>query len=604
VGSRADATDRRGWGSWLDDELRWALAFVRPYAAKLSLVLGLSLLSTAVALALPYLSKLLVDEALLGSDSSALVTIVGLFLLLTLVSFAINVISGLRYTAVSAAVLFDMRLTLYRHLQRLSPRFYSSTPLGEIVSRINNDIGEIQRIVSDSALAWIGHVLFLGGAVAVMIWLDAWLFAAAIAVMPIILWALVRYRRRLEASVAELRVSSAGIGTFLIETLQGVRLVVASNAQQREADRFRDKNDGFVAALMRMQWLRYLAGGLPGLLLAGGTALVFLLGGSRVISGEMTLGTFVAFMAYQMRLLSPIQGLMGLYASMATVKVSLRRVHEVLGAKVDVVESERAVPVSSVKGEIVLRGVTFGHGRGEAVLESVNLRIGPGERVAIVGASGSGKSTIADLLVRHFDPDLGTVLLDGRDVREIRLADLRRLLYVVDQEPFLFHSSLADNVRYSSPDASSAEVEAALVGAGLGDLLRGLPLGIETTVGERGRSLSAGERQRVGVARALLADPAVLVLDEPTSALDPIAEDQVVHTLAGTGRQRTLVVITHRLELARRLDRAVVIEAGRIVADGAPEVLLGATGPFRSLMLPAGIKGELERQPLVSLPLA
>jgi len=572
---------------WIDDELRWAFGFVKPHAWRLAPVVLLSFCGTAIALTLPYLSKLLVDEALVGGDVSALYGIVALFLLFTLLNFVINTASGLRYVAVSAAVLFDMRLALYRHLQRLSPRFYARTPLGEIVSRINNDIGEIQRVVSDSALAWIGHLLFLGGAVAVMVWLDLRLFIVAVGLLPVSLWALVRYRRRLEGSIAELRASSAGIGTFLIETLQGLRLIVGANAQDREAERFRERNDGFIEALMRMQWMRYLSGGLPGLLLTLGTALVFLYGGSRVISGELTLGTFIAFMAYQMRLVSPIQGLMGVYASLASVRVSLGRVHEVLNTPPEVIERSGALPIDRALGGITFRGVRVGHGRGGAVLDEFDLEIAPGERVAIVGASGSGKSTLTDLLMRQLDPDAGSITLDGRDLRDVRLRDLRRQVFVVDQEPFLFHASLADNVRYCREGATDDEVRAALEGAGLGPLLASLPEGIATRVGERGRALSAGERQRVALARALLIDPAVLVLDEPTSALDPVAEHRVEAILASGRAPRTTLVITHRLDLARRADRVVVVSGGRVAEQGDPEVLIRARSAFHDLMLPS-----------------
>jgi ATP-binding cassette, subfamily B, bacterial len=570
-------------GPAADGGLRWALAFVRPYAWRLAPVLLLSLAGTVLALCLPYLSKLLVDEALIGRDQGALVRIVALFLLLSLLNFALNVASGLRYTRVSAGVLFDMRLALYRHLQRLSPRFYARTPLGEIVSRLNNDIGEIQRVVAETALAWIGHLLFLGGAVAVMLWLDARLFLVGLVLLPASLWALVHFRRRLEGCVREMRGRSADIGSFLIETLQGVRLVVGSNAQEREAARFRARNDAFVGALMRMQWLRYLAGGLPALLLTAGTALVFLYGGTRVISGAITLGTFVAFMAYQMRLVSPIQGLMGLWANLVTVRVSLARVREILDTRPEVADPARPVPLPEARGELRLEGVGFGFGRGAPVLAGLDLHLRPGETLAVVGSSGSGKSTLADLLARHLDPDAGRILLDGHDLRALALASVRRHVVVVEQEPFLFHASLAENVRYARPDAADAEVAAAARAAGLGELLAALPDGLATVVGERGRMLSLGERQRVALARALLLDPAVLVLDEPTAALDPASEERVVHGYEAVMRGRTTVLISHRLEVARRADRVVVLDEGRIVAQGAPDELLRVPGAFRRL---------------------
>jgi len=541
-----------------------AFRYVLPYWRSLALVLALSLASTALALYLPYLTKDLVDRALLGRDLAALRRVVALFVAAGLASFAINVASGLRYTEASARILFDMRLALYRHLQRLSPRYYARTRLGDIVSRINNDIGEIQRVAAEAALAWVGNVLFLGGTIVMLALLDLRLFAVAMAVLPVSVAALVVYRRRLEARVRVLRERSADIGSFLIETIQAMRVVVAANAQEREADRFRRLNDRFIDALLRMQRATYLSGGLPGVLLSLGTAAVFLYGGGRVIAGTLTLGTFAAFMAYQMRLMAPIQALMGLYAGIATARVSWSRVVEILDARPDVAEAPDAVAVPASKGELALERVSFAYDRGVPVLEEVDLQVRPGETLAIVGATGSGKSTIADLLLRLIDPTAGRVLLDGRDLRTIRLADLRRHVVLLDQTPFVFHATIGENIRYGRPNASLDEIRAAAEAAGLDQTVRGWPNGYETVVGERGLALSAGERQRVAIARALVANPAVLVLDEPTAALDPDTERIVAEGFETFMRGRTTIVITHRRELASRAARVVVLNGARL----------------------------------------
>ena len=567
----------------LDADFRRLVGYVAPYWRRLALVLVLSLVSTGLSLTLPYLTRLLIDHALLGRDTGALVRIVTAFAALTVASFALNVVSGLRYTRVSADILFDMRLALFRHLQRLSPRFYARMPLGQIASRINSDISEIQRVAAEVALSWIGSVVFLAGAVAILIALDPLLFAVSIAVLPLSLLALVRYRRRLEESIAVVRDRSAGIGTFLIEALQGMRLVVTHNAQEREAARFRERNDGFVDALMRMRRLTYLSGGVPGLLLSVGSGAVLLVGGWRVIDGRITMGTLVAFIAYQMRLLGPVQSLMGLYASVATARVSLRRVHEILDTPPEVTESDAATPLPSVRGDVVLDDVTFTFERGAPVLDRVSLTIPAGECVAIVGASGGGKSTIADLLVRQLDPTAGRILLDGRDLRELRLADVRRHVVVVEQDPFIFNTSVAENIRYARPDADAADVDAAARAAGLTELTDRLPQGIDTPVGERGRALSAGERQRLAIARAFLADPAVLVLDEATGSVDPAMEAQVVSGYEAVMRGRTTIVISHRLEPARRAGRVVVLDRGRIVEDGSADSLMARGGAFAEL---------------------
>ncbi|MGH9387636.1 MAG: ABC transporter ATP-binding protein [Vicinamibacterales bacterium] len=562
---------------------RRAFAFLIPYWRRLILVLAISLVSTATTLAMPYLSKALIDEALIGRDLAALRRIVVWFGALGVFSFVLNVVSGLRYTRVSAEILFDMRLSLYEHLQRLSPRFYARTRLGDIVSRLNNDIGEIQRVAAEAALAWVGNVLFLAGSLAMMLWLDWRLSIVALAPMPISFAALVFYRRRLESRVADLRQRSADIGSFLIETLQATTLVVASNAQQREAGRFRGLNNAFIDALMKMQRLSYSAGGLPGTVLALGSAIAFFYGGLRVIEGSLTLGTMGAFLAYQMRVFAPAQALMGLYASLATARVSWSRVLEILDAPVDVTERIDARPLPSARGHLRFDEVTLTTERGVNVLDHVSFDAEPGAIVALVGSSGVGKSTIAFLATRMLDPDSGVVQLDGHDLRALRLSDVRRHIVLVEQEPTLLHATIGENIRYVRPDATDADVGRAADRAGLARFVDSLPQGYATIVGERGLALSAGERQRVALARAFLADPAVLVLDEPTAALDAATERHVIDGSRNVMRGRTTLIITHRLELAMAADHVVVLEESRVVDRGRPSELASRPGPFASL---------------------
>jgi ATP-binding cassette subfamily B protein len=549
----------------VDRDLRRALEIVGPYWRRLVLVMALSLASTVVSLCLPLLSRDVVDRALLGRDGWYLVRLVAIFGAVSLVSFAINVISGLRYTRVSADILFDMRLAMYRHLHQLSPRFYARTRLGDIMSRINNDMSEIQRIAAETALAWFGNVLFLAGTIAMLAWLDLRLFLLTAATAPPGIWALVRYRRQLDGRVTLLRQSSADIGSFLIETLQGVRLIVTSNAQDREVARFRANNDRFVDALMSMQMVTYLSGGLPGMALSFGTALVFLYGGLRVINGSLTFGTFLAFMACQMRFLPPVQALMGLYGNLATARVSLRRVSEILDVPVEVREPVAPVPLRSVRGEIRFEDVTLAFDRGLPVLDRLSFVVRAGETIAIVGPSGSGKSTIADLVLRLLDPDSGVVRLDGHDLRTLGLNDLRRHVALVDQQPFLLHATIAENIRYARPEATEAQVIEAARAASLDLFIERLPLKYGTVVGERGAALSVGERQRLALARAFLMNPAVLVLDEPSSALDPASESRIVSGYEGVMRGRTTIVITHRVDLARRADRVVMLDEAKLV---------------------------------------
>ena len=579
-------------GSAAGTDLRRAFAYLAPYWRRLVLVMGISLVSTGLSLVTPYLSKDLVDRALIGRDLAALQRIVLLFAVLGVSSYILNVISGLRYTRVSAEILFDMRLALYEHLQRLSPRFYARTRMGDIVARINSDIGEIQRVAAEAALAWVGNILFLIGCVVMLMWLDWRLALLTAAVMPLSLAALVFYRRRLEARVAAVRQKSADLGSFLIETLQAHTLVVASNAQAREAGRFRKLNDLFIDALMGMQRVSYLAGGLPGLILSLGASAVFLYGGWRVVEGSLTLGTFAAFIAYQMRVMAPVQALMGLYTALATAKVSWHRVLQLLDAPVDVQEAPTARALTKVTGAFRFEHVSLTTERGVTVLDDVSFECSAGHSVAIVGASGSGKSTIAALALRLIDPDGGAVKLDGEDLRNLRLADLRHHVVLVEQEPVLLHASIAENLRYGliddgrapmAPSEQQAALRKAAEAAGVSAFIEGLPEKYETVVGERGHQLSSGERQRLALARAFLANPSVLVLDEPTAALDPVSERAVVEGYRAVMRGRTTLIISHRRDVAMNADRVVVLQGARAVQAGRPDDLILVDGPFAAL---------------------
>ncbi len=545
-------------------QYRRALAYISPYRGRLAIVGAVSLFSTLLGLTQPYISKLLIDEALLRRDREALLLVAGLMVAVTVLGFALNILSSYRYVKVSAGVLFDMRLAVYRRLQELSPRFYSRARLGDIVSRINNDIAEVQRISADAILSLLSNIVFLAGSVAIMLWLNWRLFLLSIVFLPLSVVSLRHYQRRLTGQVRDLRERSADIGSFLIESLMGMRLVVTSNAQAHEVRRFQTGNLRFIESLLGMQLTSYMAGALPGTVLTLSTAVLFLYGGHLVIAGQMTIGALVAFLAYHLRLLAPVQNLLGLYTNLVTGGVSLARVFELLDTPVEVVERPDARPLAEVRGEIEFENVTVRYGRETAVLDAVSFRVPAGGICALVGPSGVGKSTIADLILRLCDPDSGTVRLDGQDLRDVRLADLRGAIALVDQAPCLFHASIRENIAYGNPEAAREEIIAAARAAAIHDFIAELPDGYDTLVGERGLTLSAGERQRIAIARALLRRPPVLVLDEPSAALDAATEKSLSAALAELMRGRTAIVITHRPALIEIADYVVVLDGGKV----------------------------------------
>ncbi len=543
--------------------------FIRPYTGRLISILATSLVATALGLTQPFISKLLIDVALLRKNWNSLCWVAGLMFGATVLGFALNILASYQYVRVSAAMLFDMRLALYRHLQTLSPRFYAKWRLGDLVSRLNNDIGEVQRVSADSLLSVLSNVVFLVGSVAMMLWLNWQLFLLSVALVPLCLYTFSHYQRKLTVFAKKLRERAADVGSLFVDTLIGMRSVVSLNAGDYESGRFRQRNKAFVDTLLELQMTSFLSGALPGTILTASTALVFLYGGKLIIDGRMTIGTLVAFMAYHMRLLSPVQNMMGLSASLATARVSLARIFEILDTPAEVVEKPGALRLDPVGDMIVLDNIVFRHDR-ERILNGVSFEIPAGTFCAILGPSGAGKSTIADLLVRFLDPDSGRITVDGLDLRDLNLEDLRRQIVLVDQSPHLFNASVAENIAYARPEASREEIEAAGCEAGLDEMIRRLPEGYDTKTGERGLALSAGERQRIALARALLRRPSVLILDEPTSALDPETEKIVARNLRASLRGRTVIIITHRPALAEIADQIVNLREGRVRTELTP----------------------------------
>jgi len=541
---------------------RRALRFIIPYWPRLILVLLSGVFATGFGLLQPYISKILIDDALLKRNLRMLLVVSGLMFGVTVLNFVLNIFSSYLYVKVSASVLFDMRLALYRHLQTLSPRFWASRKLGDVVSRINNDIAEVQRVAADSLLSVLSNVVFLLGSAAIMIGLSPRLFLVSVAAVPAGVWALLHYQHRLAARVRAVRERSSDIGSFLLETLLGIRLVVTSGAETREVERFRGRNQSFLDALLRMQLTSFLSGAVPGTILTLSTAAIFLYGGKLVIDGALTTGSLVALMSYHLRLLSPVQNLMGLYSNLISASVSLTRVWELFDTKAEIAERPAARPLANVRGEIEFDRVSFGYGDG-AVLQDLSFRIAPGTICAILGPSGAGKSTLADLLVRFYDPSSGAIRLDGHDLRDLALKDLRHHLLLVDQSPYLFNATVRENIAYGRPDATDDEITRAAEAASIHQRILALPEGYATVIAERGQTLSAGERQRIALARALLADPKVLVLDEPTSALDEANERAIAETLVRVAEGRTAIVITHRASLARIAHQTIFIEPAK-----------------------------------------
>jgi ATP-binding cassette subfamily B protein len=559
------------------------LPFIRPHAGKLFGVFLLSLLSSLLGLSYPLAAKFLLDNALIARNERLLVVLALVLALLVILGFGLGAVTRYFYTQVSARVLMEMRLFLFRHLQSLSPRFFAETKMGEIVSRLSSDVAEIQSLSTDALFNLALSLLTLLGTIGILLYLNWKLFLLCTFFLPLGTHLLVRYRQRIASQARKVREDNAELSSTLLESLQGMKWIKTVGAEEAEAGKLLRKNEDYVRSVLRYQVVSAYANALPSSFLSLSTLLLLLYGGHLVIAAQMTLGSLVAFAAYQGRVLSPMQNLIGLYLSLQRARVSLDRLLEFLNLEPEVREKTEAISLPAARGEVEFRDVSFSYQPGQPVLRHINLRISAGQRVAIVGRSGAGKSTMVDLLLRFYDPQGGVILLDGQDLRDLRFRSLRDSIAIVSAEPFLFHATIEENVRYANWQATPEQIHAAIRLADLEDFVRSLPAGFNTVIGERGLRLSTGQRQRLAIARAVLRNAAVWIFDEATGSLDLLTESRIWASLQQWLAGRTSVVITHRLSSVRNSDTIFVLDAGEIVQEGTHERLAAEDGLYQRL---------------------
>jgi len=566
------------------EQFRRLLGFLGPYRRRVAATVGAMVAGSAAGLAGPYLIKVGLDRCVVPKQFSGLVPLCLLYIAVELVNWASARFRMRGMAWIGQHVLTDLRHALFTHIQRLSLRFYDARPAGKIMVRLTNDVNALNQLLSSGVVNLMTDTFTLVGIVAILIFMSPKLALGAFATVPVLIWLATKLRRQIQWRWRAVRRKIANINAYLQESLSGMRVTQAFVREPENQRRFNGLNRDSLNAWMHAMRANAVFGPLVELTGAIGTAVVFVLGAYLVARGEVTVGTLVAFLGYQGRFWQPISSLSSFYTTLLVAMASSERVFEFLDTEPEVVDRAGAAALPVVRGEVEFDRVTFGYETDRPVLHDVSFRVSPGETVALVGHTGSGKTTVVSLLARMHDVQGGRVLVDGRDVKSVELGSLRGQIGMVLQETFLFSGTVRDNLRYGRLDASDAEIEAAARAVYAHDFIAALPQGYETEVQERGTRLSVGQRQLLAFARALLANPRILILDEATASIDTETEQLIQQALRRLLAGRTSFVIAHRLSTVRNADRIICLEDGRIVEEGNHASLLARRGVYYELL--------------------
>ena len=570
------------------------IAYLRPHAALIAGVIGLVIGATGLALLGPYLVGVAIDRFIARGDQPGLLRIVAFLFLTYTLGWLAQYAQSYYVVALTQRVLRALWRDVFAHLQTLSLRFFDQRPTGELMSRLTNDIDAINRVLSQSIVELSASLLTLVGTVIVVLLLNVWLAAAALLVVPLMLVFTLRMGRGTRRGFQQVQANLGRLNGVMEETISGLRVVQAFRRERVALAEFESANfavrDTTMHAQMMMTLLR------PMLMVFSNLAIVFItgIGGWLALRGAVSVGVIATFVLYARRFYEPLLSLADLYNSIQSALAGAERVFDLLEQKPQVADRPDAVTLPTLQGQVVFDHVDFGYVPEVPVLKDVSLTAEPGQMVALVGPTGAGKTTIVNLLSRFYDVDQGAILLDGYDIRQVKQDGLRRQLGIVLQDTFLFADTVLENIRYGRLDATDEDCVAAARLANADPFIQHLPEGYQTSLAERAGTLSQGQRQLLAIARAVLADPRILILDEATSSVDTRTEVHIQEALLKLMKGRTSFVIAHRLSTIRNADQVLVIDDGRIIERGTHDSLLGEEGFYYRLYMSQFARAEAD----------
>jgi ABC-type multidrug transport system fused ATPase/permease subunit len=563
--------------------LKRLVGYLGPYWKPLVATCILLVIQTGLSLLPPLFQREIVDHVIGARDLHLLgwlvAGMIGVYALLALAEFGDQF---LRH-ALGERFLFDLRVRIYDYLQRLSLSFFERTSTGELMSRVTNDVNALEQFVTHGVILTTVDLMRLVGASVVLLVLDWRLAIVVLLPVPIISYGLRRFNRHVRPIYRRVRDRLGDINTRLQDDLAGIRVVQAFGQEDAERERFRSVSERYYQE--RVRAIRAWSGFFPGVsfIAAAGGVLVLGVGARMIVGGQLTLGTLVAFLSYIASFYDPLRRLTDVDNTFQEAIAAAERIFELLDEEPQIQDAPDAIALDRIKGDVAFDNVHFHYGDGDEVLHDIDFHIAPGQMVALVGPSGAGKTSIANLLCRFYDPTHGCVRVDDHDLRQVQVLSLRRHVAVVLQDTFLFNASVRENLLYGKPDASEEELIAAAEAAYAHEFIEQLPNGYDTEIGERGVKLSGGQRQRLALARAILADPRILILDEATSSVDAEAEYLIQQALDEVMKGRTSLVIAHRLSTIRNADKIIALHDGKISEVGNHNELLARGGLYSQL---------------------